>query len=174
MSSLISARRVCSLNAAELFVLCALRLVAPAVRTNRDLDRRCREGFECARLSLAHARHLANAIRIMDDAHGRLIDIREIRCAEASADEERLLQVLLLLQHENEFGARRVLWTALPPKAARSALGCLGELARGMVRAGLHLPTFPYALRPCPAETLAARQLGIAPTSTSGETFWIH
>jgi len=65
MSSPISARRLCSMNTAELFVLCALRLVAPAARTKRDIDARCREGFESVQLAVTHARHLASALRVM-------------------------------------------------------------------------------------------------------------
>ena len=95
-------------------------------------------------------------------------------CAEVGQDEELVLQVLLLLQHENEFGARRVLWKMLPPAAARIVLGHLDELALGMVRAGLLLPQSPYALRPCPAEALAARQLGVSPVQDTADHFWLN
>lgn len=85
-----------------------------------------------------------------------------------------MLQILLLLQHENEFGARRVLWKVLPPAAARIVIGHLDALATGMVQAELLLPRFPYALRPCRAEALAARRLGAAPVQDLAETFWLN
>ncbi len=174
MSSPISTRRLCSLSTPELFVLCSLRLILQAIREGREIDAHCREGFEIARLSMAHAQHLAAAARIMDTAAGRPLDMRGTRCAEVGQDEELVLQVLLLLQHENEFGARRVLWKVLPPAAARIVISHLDAVALGMVRAGLLLPQFPYALRPCPAEALAARRLGAPADPALAETFWLN
>lgn len=174
MTSSIASRRLCSLTTPELFVLCSMRLMTQAVRDGREADKTCREGFEIARLTYAHAQHLACALRAMDAAASRTLDVRGPRCAEVGQDEELVLQVLLLLQHENEFGARRVLWKMLPPAAARIVLGHLDELALGMVRAGLLLPQSPYALRPCPAEALAARQLGVTPMQDLPEPFWLN
>lgn len=174
MSSTISSRRICSLSTAELFVLCSLRLIAQAIRDGREVDKTCREGFEVARLSTHHVQHLAAAVRAIDAAIGRPLDVHGVRCAEIGKDEEAVLQVLLLLQHENEFGARRVLWRLLPPAAARIVLGHLDELAIGMVRAGLLLPQLPYALRPCPAEALAARRLGVTQAQDAADTFWLN
>ena len=62
----------------------------------------------------------------------------------------------------------------LPPAAARIVLSHLDELAIGMVRADLLLPQQPYTLRPCPAEALAARQLGIGPERETAEGFWLN
>lgn len=151
-----------------------MRLMTQAVRERREPDSTCRDGFEIARLTHAHAHHLACALRAMDAAASRTLDVRNPRCAEVGQDEELVLQVLLLLQHENEFGARRVLWKMLPPAAARIVLSHLDELALGMVRAGLLLPQSPYALRPCPAEALAARQLGVTPAQETADPFWLN
>jgi hypothetical protein len=174
MSPSIAARRLCSLTTAELFVLCSLRLVGRAVREGREIDEPCREGFEIARLTLRHAEHLAAAVSAMNDAARGPLDLHDVRCAEVSGDEERVLQVLLLLQHENEFGARRVLWKLLPPAAVRIVLAHLDALAIGMVRAGLLLPQQPYALRPCPAEALAARRLGAATGQDVAQNVWLN
>lgn len=174
MSSTIASRRMCSLGTAELFVLCSLRLIAQAAREGCEIDKTCREGFEIAKLTFAHAQHLASALRAMQAAVPRPLDIHDVRCTAIGADEEAVLQVLLLLQHENEFGARRVLWRMLPPAAARIVLTHLDELAIGMVRAGLLLPQLPYTLRPCPAEALAARRLGVTARSEQPETFWLN
>jgi hypothetical protein len=174
MSAASATRRLCSLTTPELFALCSLRLTARALREDREVDRACREGFEAARLTAAHARHLAAALQAMDAAAARPLDIRGPSCAEVGADEQLVLQVLLLLQHENEFGARRVLWRVLPPAATRVVLGHLDELALGMARAGLLLPPHPYTLRPCPAEALAARRLGITPSDDPMEASWLN
>lgn len=174
MTSSTASRRLCSLTTPELFVLCSMRLMTQAARERREPDKACRDGFEIARLTPAHVQHLAGALRAMDAAASRTVDVRSPHCAEVGPDEELVLQVLLLLQHENEFGARRVLWKMLPPAAARIVLGHLDELALGMVRAGLLLPQSPYALRPCPAEALAARQLGVTPTQEVSEPFWLN
>lgn len=174
MTSSIAVRRLCSLTTPELFVLCSMRLMSQAVRERREPDKICREGFEIARLTNAHAQHLACALRAMDAAANRTLDVRSAHCTEVGQDEELVLQVLLLLQHENEFGARRVLWKMLPPAAARIVLSHLDELALGMVRAGLLLPQSPYALRPCPAEALAARQLGVLPVQETADHFWLN
>jgi hypothetical protein len=174
MSSPISTRRLCSLTTPELFVLCSLRLILPTARDGRDIGAHCREGFEIARLNVTHAQHLAAAVGVMDTGMGRPLDVRETTCAEVSQDEDLVLQVLLLLQHENEFGARRVLWKDFPPATARIVITHLDEVALGMVRAGLLLPPFPYALRPCPAEALAARRLGASLDPAVAEAFWLN
>jgi hypothetical protein len=174
MSSSISSRRLCSLGTAELFILCSIRLITQAQRGGDAIEPLCREGFDAARLTLAHALHLSAALCVMETASGRPLDIHNIRCPEIGQDEELVLQILLLLQHEHEFGARRVLWRLLPPAAARIVLSHLDELAIGMVRAGLLLPQLPYTLQPCPAEALAARQLGITPEREGGEVFWLN
>ena len=174
MSSKISHRRLCSLSTPELFILCSIRLIAQAIRDGREIESLCREGFEIARLSVTHADRLAASIRAIEAAV-RPLEVRNAKCAEVGEDEELLLQVLLLLQHENEFGARRVLWRLLPPSVARIVLANLGEVAIAMVRAGLLLPQFPYALRPCPAEALAARRLGgTAFAKETAENFWLN
>src|SRR5690606_33921209 len=98
-----------------------------------------------ARLNVTHAHRLAATMHAIEAA-ARPLDVRGAKCAEVGEDEELVLQVLLLLQHENEFGARRVLWRLLPPAAARIVLANLDEVAIAMVRAGLLLPQFPYAL----------------------------
>ena len=174
MISSIASRRLCALTTPELFVLCSMRLMTQAARARREPDKACREGFEIARLTHAHAQHLASALRAIDAAASRTLDVRGPSCAEVGQDEELVLQVLLLLQHESEFGARRVLWKMLPPAAARIVLSHLDHLALGMVRAGLLLPHSPYGLRPCPAEALAARQLGVTPTQEASDPFWLN
>lgn len=174
MSSPISSRRLCSLSTSELFILCSIRLITHARRAGDAIEPLCREGFDAARLTTGHALHLDAALCAMETASGRPLDIHTVRCAEIGQDEELVLQTLLLLQHENEFGARRVLWRLLPPAAARIVLGHLDKLAIGMVRAGLFLPQLPYALQPCPAEALAARRLGITPDQEPPESFWLN
>ncbi|MGE3332923.1 MAG: hypothetical protein AB7I36_04720 [Rhodospirillaceae bacterium] len=174
MSPSISSRRLCALSTPELFILCSIRLITQARRAGDAIEPLCREGFDAARLTMAHALHLSAALCVMETASGRSLDVQDIRCTELGQDEELVLQILLLLQHENEFGARRVLWRLVPPAAARVVLRHLDELAIGMVRAGLHLPQLPYALQPCPAEALAARRLGIAPECDVQDGFWLN
>lgn len=174
MSPTISHRRLCALSTPELFILCSFRLIAQAIRDGREVDSICREGFEIARLSVTHAHRLAASIRAIEAAV-RPLEVRNAKCAEVGEDEELLLQVLLLLQHENEFGARRVLWRLLPPAVARVVLANLDEVAVAMVRVGLLLPPFPYVLRPCPAEALATRRLcETTLTRESAEAFWLN
>ncbi|MCA0201910.1 MAG: hypothetical protein LCH56_13920 [Proteobacteria bacterium] len=174
MSPSVSSRRLCALNTSELFILCSIRLIMQARRAGDAIEPLCREGFDAAHLTIAHALHLSAALCIMETASGRSLDVHNIRCSEIGEDEELVLQILLLLQHENEFGARRVLWRMLPPAASRAVLSHLDEVAIGMVRAGLHLPQMPYALQPCPAEALAARRLGITPEREPVESFWLN
>lgn len=174
MSPSISSRRLCALSTSELFILCSIRLITQARRAGDAIEPLCREGFDAAQLTMAHALHLSAALGIMETASGRSLNVHNIRCTEIGQDEELVLQILLLLQHENAFGARRLLWRLLPPAAARAALSHLDELAIGMVRAGLHLPQAPYALQPCPAEALAARRLGITPEREPAEGFWLN
>jgi hypothetical protein len=174
MSPSIASRRLCALTTAELFVLCSLRLIGRTVREGGGIDAPCREGFEIARLTLQHAKHLASAVSAMNEAARRPLELHDVRCAEVSGDEELMLQVVLLLQHENEFGARRVLWKMLPPAAVRIVLAHLDELAIGMVRAGLLLPQQPYTLRPCPAEALAARRLSAAAGQDIAQNTWLN
>jgi hypothetical protein len=174
MPPYISLRRLCALSTAELFIVCSIRLITQARRAGGPIEPLCREGFDAAHMTMAHALHLSAALCIMETASGRSLDVHDVRCPEIGKDEELLLQVLLLLQHENEFGARRVLWRLLPPAAARVVLTHLDGLALGMVRAGLHLPHAPYALQPCPAEALAARRLGITPEREQPEGFWLN
>ncbi|MGE3476583.1 MAG: hypothetical protein AB7H70_12330 [Rhodospirillaceae bacterium] len=174
MSLSIASRRLCALSTSELFILCSIRLITQARRAGDAIEPLCREGFDAAHLTMAHALHLSAALHTMEMSSGRPLDVHNIRCIEIGQDEELVLQILLLLQHENEFGARRVLWRLLPPAAARVVLSHLNELAIGMVRAGLHLPQMPYALQPCPAEALAARRLGITPEREPPEGVWLN
>ena len=94
MTSTNAVRRLCSLTTPELFVLCSMRLMSQAVRERREPDQTCREGFAIARLTNAHAQHLACALRAMDAAASRTLDVRSAHCAEVGQDEELVLQVL--------------------------------------------------------------------------------
>ncbi|MGE4062915.1 MAG: hypothetical protein AB7E79_06065 [Rhodospirillaceae bacterium] len=174
MSGSLSSRHLRTLTTSELFLLCSLRLTVEATRGKPELEKTCREGFEIARLTPADSQHLIAAVRAMGTTARRPIDVRTSCSPHVGLDEELILQVVLLLQYENEFGARRVLWRLLPPAAARVVLGHLEEVALGMARAGLHLPQLPYPLRPCPAEALAARQLGISPALELTDMSWLN
>jgi hypothetical protein len=169
-----SRRKVCALATPELFVLCSLRLIARAARGVRATEKLCGEGFALARLPPDDMWRLAAALKAMEAAAGRPLGIGDLCSAEVSADEDLVLQLVVLMQHDDAFGARRVLGTLLPPAAARTVLGHLEVLAHDMAGAGLRLSQLPYALRPCPAEPLAARRLGALRGGETSETPWLN
>jgi hypothetical protein len=173
-----TSRRLCTLATAELFLLCSLRLTAQATRDGRRTNPAYRQGFESARLGAVHAERLAAAVNIIYVAGARAFDVRPPRCGDVSPDEELMIRTVRLLQEEDEFSARRMIWQFLPPSAARVVLQHLDGLAIGMVRAGLALPDFRTSRSTCPAEALAARRLaeaGAFPHAPEpGESAWVH
>ncbi len=174
MSSSTNAEVHRSLRTAELFVLCCLRLIAKDPRADGETFEDLVAGFKAGGLAEDHALQFQKAVQLINTAGGGRLPIGPAANAQIGCGDKLMLQLLMLLQHGNAFAARRILWGFVAPDVARKIVLALEGLAFAMARAGLNLPETPYLLPVCPAETLAARQMGLRDEPKTHARQWLN
>lgn len=134
------ARATQDLDAAELFVIAALRAwVAPFMRPG-EAHPNWRDPFHLAAVDDSVAAAFERMMSIIGAQARRLIDVHCCRCPSLGEDEDNMLRLLRALQQGETRAAVTVLADWLPGEAVWPALDLARHLALGMQAAGLSLP----------------------------------
>lgn len=136
-------RSVLDLNAAELFVVGALRAwVAPHMRPG-EAHPDWREMFRLMRVPGEGAVGFELMMSVIGAHAQRLLEVSCCRCPGLGADEAHMLRLVAALQRAEPLAALDVLSDWLPPGAVAPALRGAQRFATQMAAAGLRLPQPP-------------------------------